>query len=159
MNKCLLILLFIFASCNDIIERLAFQKFQKFIKKYHKKYESMNEYLKRFDIFKRNLISTSLENEKVSYKTGINKFSDLTKQEFAKIYLNLNYNAKDLKYVQKISSNELKTSPESFDWRDYGVVSDVKEHGQCSDDWAKVAIGHLESIYAIKKGTLKTFSE
>ena len=28
-----------------------------------------------------------------SYQTGITKFSDMTQQEFAKIYLNLNYNA------------------------------------------------------------------
>ena len=35
----------------------------------------------------------SFMNENKSYQTGITKFSDLTKQEFTKIYLNLNYDA------------------------------------------------------------------
>ena len=92
MNKFLIVLLFSLIACDAELETIIFKQFQKFIKKYNKKYESVNEYLARFEVFKRNIIE-SISNDEKSYKTGITKFSDLTKQEFTKIYLNLNYDA------------------------------------------------------------------
>ena len=89
MNKFLIVLLLALVSCNN--DELLFQQFQKFMNKYHKKYSSINEFLARFEVFKRNVMNTFKENN--SYQTGITKFSDLTYQEFAKIYLNLNYDA------------------------------------------------------------------
>ena len=80
MNKFYIILLFSLSLCNNKLEELdsiIFSHFQKFIKKYEKKYTSLNEYLSRFDIFKKNIIET-LINEESSYKTGITIFSDLT---------------------------------------------------------------------------------
>ena len=52
----------------------------------------MNEFLARFEVFKKNAMQLFQE-KGYSHKTGITKFSDLTKQEFAKTYLNLNYDA------------------------------------------------------------------
>ena len=91
MNAILILIAISLISCETDQESLIFQNFQKFIKKYNKHYSSMNEYLSRYQVFKMNFMETSLKSSS-SYKAGITKFSDLTFQEFSKIYLNLDYN-------------------------------------------------------------------
>ena len=158
MNKFLIILIITFTICDENLDSLVFRKFQKFIKIYNKKYDSVNEYLARFEVFKRNYMST-LTNDNKSYKSGITKFSDLTKQEFTKTYLNLNYDAMAMAnfdpYMVKIKNNV----PDSYDWRNYNRVSPIKDQGACGSCYAFSAIGNLEGLYAGNKGTLKTFSE
>ena len=78
MNKFLVVLLLAIVACNEELDTIVFKAFQRFIKKYEKNYSSINEYLARFEVFKRNFMNT-FSNEEVSYKTGITKFSDLTK--------------------------------------------------------------------------------
>ena len=92
MNKFLIILLFSLSACKAELDTIIFKKFQKFITKFNKKYSSINEYLARYEVFKQNIMET-FSNEKATYITGITKFSDLTKQEFKRIYLNLKYDA------------------------------------------------------------------
>ena len=122
MNKFLIFLVLSLVTCNLDLDTMIFQYFQKFIKKYQKKYNSVNEYLARYEVFKRNVLVT-LQEQPTSYSTGITKFSDLTQQEFAKIYLNLNYDsfavANFNPHILKVS----KTSSDSLDWREKGYVS------------------------------------
>ena len=90
MRKFLIILILSLVSTNlQDSDTILFQQFQKFIKKYNKKYNSMTEFLIRFESFKKNVKSSF--QEKDSYNTGITKFSDLSPQEFNKIYSNINY--------------------------------------------------------------------
>ncbi len=58
MNKFLLVLVLALVACESDIDSVMFQQFQKFIKKYNKKYNSMNEYLARFEVFRRNVMAT-----------------------------------------------------------------------------------------------------
>ena len=112
MNKFILALLIALVACDIDVDAIMFQQFQRFIKKYHKKYSSVNEFLARYEVFKRNTLTTFQENN--SYKTGITKFSDLTFQEFSKIYLNLNYDAMAVAnfnpYIVKVSN----AAPDAF---------------------------------------------
>ena len=50
-------------------------------------------------------------------------------------------------------------APESVDWRTKGVMTPIKNQGQCGSCWAFSTTGTLESAVAISKGTLKSFSE
>ena len=50
-------------------------------------------------------------------------------------------------------------APSSYDWRNYGRVSPVKDQGSCGSCWAFSTTGNLESLYAATKGVIKTFSE
>ena len=159
MNKFFIVLLALaLVSCESDLETLIFQQFQKFIKKYQKKYDSINEFLARYEVFRMNVMETFKE-ENSLYQTGITKFSDLTKQEFAKTYLNLNYDAMAMAnfdpYIVKVSN----AAPSAYDWRDYGRVSAVKDQGSCGSCWAFATVANLEGLYYANKGVMKTFSE
>lgn len=158
MNKAILVLLFALVACEVDYESLVFKHFQKFIKKYNKRYESMNEYLARFNVFRQNLYQT-LQNGKQNHRTGITKFSDLTPQEFAKTYLNLEFPATALLNLYPVEAKHTNAAPDAFDWRDKGVVAPVKDQGSCGSCWAFSTVGNLEGLYALEKGVVKTFSE
>ena len=158
MNKFLIVLFFAFCSCEAEFDSIVFHQFQKFIKKYNKKYESVNEYLARYEVFKKNMMK-SFMNENKSYQTGITKFSDLTKQEFTKIYLNLNYDAMAMANFNPYLVDFKYGAPSSYDWRTRNIVTPVEDQGQCGSFWAFSALGNLESIYALRKGALKVFSK
>ena len=158
MNKIFIVLLFALAVCDPELETIIFKHFQKFIKKFNKKYESVNEYLARYEVFKRNVLE-SFSNEETSYKTGVTKFSDLTKQEFIKTYLNLNYDAFAMSNSSPTYVKVSNAAPTSFDWRDQNVVAQVKDQGSCGSCWAFAAVGNLEGLYAIEKHVIVTFSE
>ena len=158
MNKVILVVLLTIASCELDVESMIFRHFQRFIKKYNKKYSSMNEYLARYNAFRQNLF-TLIENGPQSHETGTTKFSDLTPQEFAKTYLNLNWNGNAYINTQPIRVQISNEAPEAFDWRDKGVVSAVKDQGSCGSCWSFATVANLEGLYALKKGEIKTFSE
>ena len=82
----------------------------------------------------------------------------MTKQEFSKLYLNLNYDAIAATNFDPYIIKTTNEAPESFDWRDYGVVGTPQDQGLCSSNWAFATIGNLQSLYAIHYGTFKYFS-
>ncbi|XP_023949513.2 uncharacterized protein LOC112054089 [Bicyclus anynana] len=96
-------------------------------------------------------------------KFGVNKFSDLTSEEFTRRHSCLqvpnNYtsNCNQVKRVRN-ENNVLEIPPE-FDWRTKNVVTEVKDQGSCGSCWAFSATGNVESINAIKTGQLIELSQ
>jgi len=150
-------------------ETEAKKMFDTFKRTYGKTYESPIEEMHRFRIFRYNMARYERMNK--HYPTahyGMNKFADLTKEEFSRARLS----------SKKISAEPLARSclskgvtvvhmdtsdiPTSYDWRTSGVVSGVKDQGQCGSCWAFSTIGNIESQYAIKNKNVQpimTFSE
>ena len=158
MSKLLVIFIIALIACETELDALIFQQFEKFIKKYKKKYDSINEFLARYQVFRQNIME-SFNEENSLYQTGITKFSDLTKQEFKRTYLNLNYNAMAMANFEPTYIKVTNAAPAAYDWRDYGRVAGVKDQGSCGSCWAFGTVSNIEGLYAKEKGVLKTFSE
>ena len=150
---------FLLISCNSELDALIFKQFQKFINKYKKKYSSIDEFLSRYQIFKTNIISI-VNSEKSSFKKGITQFSDLTKQEFSKTHLNLNYEA--ISTLNSIPYTTIKTNvkaPSSFDYRNTNRIGPPQDQGNCDSSWAFATVGILQSYYSIHIGKFEYLSK
>lgn len=99
-------------------------------------YKDAQEKERRYNIFKNNLEYIENFNNGVDrgYKLAINKFADLTNQEFRSLYTG--YKRKTSK--PEASSKDtpftyvnLTTVPTSLDWREKGAVNPVKDQGRC----------------------------
>ena len=155
MKKFLLIALLVLATCFD--EEEAFKKFQQFVTKYNKQYNSIEEYMARFQVFCNSLRGPFLLG--LSYKTGITKFSDMTKQEFRRTYLNLNFNALATLNLKPANFVANGVAPDELNFIEQGYLQAVKDQGSCGSCYAFSAIANIEGLYYTKFGKNKEFSE
>ncbi|XP_047965664.1 cysteine protease XCP1-like [Salvia hispanica] len=98
-------------------------------------YENEEVKVVRYQIFKDNVQHIEKHNQegKHSYKLEINKFADLTNEEFLAKYAR---SSKPL--FKRQSSNQssfeykdMKDIPPSLNWRDHNAVTAVKSQGGC----------------------------
>ncbi|XP_050361915.1 uncharacterized protein LOC126781132 [Nymphalis io] len=143
----------------------ATEHFETFIRTYDKEYDETEKAV-RFEIFMKNLEEINdLNKRSDSAVFGITEFTDLTSEEFIQQYTgykrsnHTSNKTKPLRNSGKKTNMKLKDTPESFDWRDKGVVSAVKSQGQCGSCWAFSIIGNVESAYAIKTNKSVVLSE
>lgn len=136
--------------------------FEDFIIKFNKTFSSTNEKQNRFQIFKQNLkIINELQTfEQGTAEYGVTMFADLTPKEFKTRYLGFR---PELKQENEIPLAKIEVSdiflPLKFDWRDYNVVTPVKDQGLCGSCWAFSVTGNVEGQYAIKYKKLLSLSE
>ncbi|XP_002533962.2 low-temperature-induced cysteine proteinase [Ricinus communis] len=157
---------------NDLHELLSEERvkelFQQWKEKHRKVYKHVEEAEKRLENFRRNLKYVVEKNQKKknlgsAHTVGLNKFADMSNVEFRQKYL-----SKVKKPIKK-RNNNLMTSrqrnlqscvaPSSLDWRKKGVVTPVKDQGDCGSCWAFSSTGAIEGINAIVTGDLVSLSE
>jgi cathepsin L len=102
--------------------------FKNFIAEYSKKYSSLDEFHYRYQIFKSNLEKISQHNSKQSSWTmAINKFADLTPEEFFQI-MTLGPLTTDRMEIEYLLEDETIDIPESVDWLNSVFMSKLQQN-------------------------------
>ncbi|EOX91528.1 Granulin repeat cysteine protease family protein [Theobroma cacao] len=140
--------------------------YKSWLVKHGKAYNGIGEEEMRFDIFKDNLkfIDEHNSNNNRTYKLGLNKFADLTNQEYRSKFLGTRSDPrrrvmKSKNPSQRYAFRAGDSLPESVDWREHGSVNPVKDQGYCGSCWAFSTIAAVEGINKIVTGELISLSE
>jgi cathepsin L len=163
------ILVYFLIQCTFGLNELFVQHlWNKFKKSHGKTYLSEEHESYRFDIFKRNVDIIEKHNSEYAmgmhkFTLGVNMFADWTVEEYRSRLLGTRKNAthgvrhRGLAIFMRLPK-EIKL-PESIDWREKGVVTPVKNQGQCGSCWSFSATGALEGQHARASGKLVSLSE
>lgn len=137
--------------------------FEDWTAEHWKSYETAEEEKFRKGVFEENVAKIEqINKENRSWTAGLNKFSDLTWDEFQHFYLMqagqdcsaTSYNSKE--YLAKGVEQPM---PTSWDWRKDNKVSPVKDQGQCGSCWTFSTTGNVEAGEAIHLNEYHTLSE
>merc|ERR1739844_195955 len=128
-------------------------QFKSFEQKFGKSYKSQTERLTRFATFMKNVKEIEEHNKsgKSTYKKVINKFADMTKEEF-KVMNGYKNAPKPGQAYADVRDVKMEDLPASVDWRDKGAVSAVKDQGYCGSCWAFATAETIESYLQIESG-------
>jgi cathepsin L len=94
------------------------------------------------------------------HTVGINKFADLTVEEFSRMYLGTKVNANtQRKETTDAAADAVTDLPASVDWRTKGAVTAVKDQGQCGSCWSFSTTGSVEGCHFLTTSKLVGLSE
>lgn len=136
-------------------------EFRAYKTNFAKVYRNEAEHAHRMTAFANNLELIKKHNKeaaegKHSYTLGVNKFADLTNEEWRQsLTLNIVKEGEPKYFMKSIKAD----IPDAVDWRDEGYVTPVKDQKQCGSCWAFSATGSMEGALFKKTGTLTSLSE
>jgi len=125
-------------------------QFADFMIKYNKVYAA-EEFSTRYANFKESLARSERHQAiNPTAKYGVTKFSDMTTEEFRTTILMKETITADASPVAPVTTLLAPGAPATFDWRDKGAVTPVKDQGQCGSCWAFSATEATESAWILK---------
>jgi len=136
--------------------------FEDFVKEFEKDYSNDVERMQKFENFAANYEYIMSENQKDNkYQLGINAFSDMSPDEFAKTHFGYKKPENLYGSRSKLGTYVYDGAPlaDSVDWVAKGAVTPVKNQGQCGSCWSFSTTGALEGAWQIATGNLVSMSE
>jgi len=129
---------------------------QKFGKTY-----SADEFQTRYTIFKGNMDYVrdwnALGSETV---LGLNIMADLSNAEYQKIYLGTKVDATErLRAAVGAKAEPTVSYNATVDWRSKGIITPIKDQGDCGSCWSFSTTGSVEGAHAQATGNLVSLSE
>ena len=101
----------------------------------------------------------------------VNHFADKTREEIRAIFgyrvktrhthptEALPYMPQPFPYSKEQVDKIAQTLPDTWDWRQYGAVTNVKDQAICGSCWSFGTTGTVEGAYFLKYNYLHSFSE
>jgi C1A family cysteine protease len=130
-----------------------------FKKTYNKVYRSYSEEQLRKAVFEETLAFVNQHNAEYeqglhTFDTAINSRADWTQEEWESI---LTAKAPTVRSLE--APMEFAAAPDAHDYRDYNMVTHVKDQQRCGSCWAFAVTGAVEGAWARSTGTLLDLAE
>ncbi|BFZ14671.1 hypothetical protein BsWGS_17709 [Bradybaena similaris] len=155
--------MFVHTDCTSQLKDPLFEQFSEFAVRYKKEYlTNSSEFMKRFEIFKDNIVNAKYLNlaNNASHQAvyGVNKFADLTPEEFRARFLsgfkrNGCLSTKLSSSIIHRGYRNLRDLPQKVDWREKGVLTGIRDQGACGACWSFSIVETMESMFAIQYQT------
>ncbi|KAL6865217.1 hypothetical protein ACP4OV_016368 [Aristida adscensionis] len=148
-------------STSAIAEEAMKARHKTWMMEHGRTYKDEAEKTQRFKVFKANadfIDSSNAAGKK--YRLAINKFADMSNDEFIAMYTGFEPMPSGGKKLSgfKYENFTLSDIPQAVDWTKKGAVTQIKNQKQCGCCWAFSTVGAVEGIHQITTGQLQSLS-
>jgi len=161
--KAIVVVVALVASAFALVNPI-YQEWEQWKAEYQPKYASNDEEQRRLKIFAQNKqtvlkLNKAFESDPDGPRFGLNKFADLSPEEFASKYLHeIPANFPRGEFLPP-TKKTLKDYPTEKNWVDDGAVTPVKNQEDCGSCWSFSVTGNMEGVYKVAHGELPVLSE
>jgi len=141
--------LLLFAAAAAAVE--VHDSFNRWMQQHGKSYATSVEYEHRRGIWESSRAFVKKHNTEAAkglhtFRTGLNRFSDMTNDEYRTMVLGFRSKS-NVSVEANAPTPPLLNAPDSVDWRQAGIVPDVKNQENCGSCWAFSAVAAMEAAF------------